>query len=119
MQFFLDDMKFRPSLIGLLAVHSSIAMNDAITLAVLGTRSKESDHRIAARYLSRACKAYRLEETGTEGLAHLSWLLVRKTLISYGDRRLDHDMMRQAAAKAQSFSDWAYMNFKGVLRDQS
>lgn len=119
MQFFLDDVQFRASLIGLLAVHSSIAMNDAITLAVLGKRSRDSDHKNAAKYLSRACSTWKVGAKGTQGVAQLSWLLDRKTLISYGDRRLDHEMMRQAASKAFGFSDWAYVNFKGVLRDQS
>lgn len=98
----------------LLAVHSSISLNDAIAVGITGKRSKSEDYRLAATELERLCKATQV--TDRKGVQHLSWLLAMKTDVAYGEKRLDKIFLLAARDKAERFQAWAYNNFKGVLR---
>jgi hypothetical protein len=109
-----DDMTAYGSSVALLAVHSSISLNDAIAVGITGTRSRSQDHLRAATELERLCKASRVSDR--RGIEHFIWLLSKKSDIAYGDRRLDEMFLRTTRDRAERFQAWAYTNFKGVLR---
>jgi hypothetical protein len=109
-----EDMSAYASSVALLAVHSSISLNDAIAVGVTGRRTKSEDHRRAAAALEELCKASKV--TDKKGVQHLSWLLATKTDVAYGERRLDKTFLLAAKDRAERFQAWAYNNFKGVLR---
>jgi hypothetical protein len=100
--------------VALLAIHSSISLNYAIAVGVIGKRSKSEDHKRAALNLENLCKANKI--TDRKGVQHLSWLLAWKTDVAYGEKRLDRIFLLAVRDKAERFQAWAYNNFKGVLR---
>jgi hypothetical protein len=114
MKLLSDDMPAYSSSVGLLAVHCSISLNDAIAVGVTGKRSKSEGHRRAAMDLERLCKANKV--TDRKGVQHLSWLLARKTDVAYGEKRLERNDLLLAKDKAERFQAWAYNIFKGALR---
>ena len=114
MELLADDMAAYSTSVALLAVHSCISLNDAITVALTGSRCKHQDHLRAADELERVCKTHRI--TDHRGVGHFRWLLSNKTDIAYGDKRLDPQRIDSAKDKAEKFSAWAYNNFRGVLR---
>ena len=77
MKLLSDDMPAYASSVGLLAIHCSISLNDAIAVGLTGKRSKSGDHSRAALDLERLCKANKVSDR--KGVQHLSWLLARKT----------------------------------------
>ena len=109
-----EDMSAYASSVALLAVHSSISLNDAIAVGVTGRRSRSEDHRRAATALEKLCNLSRV--TDRKGVQHLTWLLAWKTDIAYGEKRLDQTFLLAAKDRAERFQAWAYNNFKGVLR---
>jgi hypothetical protein len=109
-----DDISAYATSVALLAVHSSISLNDAIAVGLTGKRTKSEDHKRAATELEKLCRASKV--TDTKGVHHLSWLLARKTDIAYGEKRLDQTFLSAAKDRAERFQAWAYNNFKGVLR---
>jgi hypothetical protein len=109
-----EDMSSYASSVALLAVHSSISLNDAIAVGVTGRRTKSEDHKRATSDLEKLCRAS--EVTDRKGVHHLSWLLSRKTDIAYGEKRLDRTFLLVARDRDERFQAWAYNNFKGVLR---
>ncbi|MFI5088029.1 MAG: hypothetical protein ACHP7I_06530 [Terriglobales bacterium] len=109
-----DDMSSYWSAVGLLAVHSCISLNDAITVAVTGKPNKNQDHGKAADDLDAICGAVKVRDR--RGVGHLRWLLSRKTDIAYGSKRLDSETITSARDKAERFYAWAYNNFREVLR---
>jgi hypothetical protein len=109
-----EDMPAYGTSVALLAIHSSISLNDAIAIGVTGERSKSEDHKRAARDLEKVCTASKV--TDRKGVQHLGWLLAWKTDVAYGERRLDKTFLLAARDKAERFQAWAYNNFKGVLR---
>jgi hypothetical protein len=116
MNLLVDDLQAYGSSVGLLAVHSAISLNDAVIAGATGTRRKREDHMTAADDLQRICSNIKLADT--QGLSHLRWLLSKKTLIAYSNQRVSETDLKLAVTKARRFSDWAYRNFKEMLRDQ-
>jgi hypothetical protein len=114
MKLLADDLATYKSSVGLLAVHSAISLNDAILAGVTGKRSKGEDHGNAARELEKVCALARIKNTN--GIQHLTWLLGKKTEIAYGEHRLSDATLQLSIDKAERFSNWAYTNFKEVLR---
>ncbi len=109
-----DDVVAYGASVALLAVHSSISLNDAILVSLTGSRSKSEDHRKAVGELEKLCKVMKVNDV--KGVQHLGWLLSRKTDVAYGDERLDRVFLLAARDRAERFQAWAYNNFKGVLR---
>jgi hypothetical protein len=114
MKLLSDDLAAYASSVALLAVHSSISLNDAIAVGVTGRRSKSDDHKRAATDLERVCAVSKV--TDRKGIQHLKWLLSSKTDVAYGERRLEREFILAARDRAERFQAWAYNNFKGVLR---
>jgi hypothetical protein len=99
--------------IALLAVHSAISLNDAITAGVTGKKSKHQDHMEAAKELEGISKKHRIQNLN--GVSHFRWLLTEKTRIAYRRERLDDALIHMAVDKAEKFHSWAYNYFKEIL----
>ena len=108
-----DDMASYRTGVALLAVHSAISLNDAITAGLTGKTNKHQDHLSAASHLEALARNFRL--VNLNGVVHLRWLLHEKTRIAYGRERLDDGMVVQSINRAERFHAWAYNYFKEIL----
>jgi hypothetical protein len=106
------DVAYGPA-VGLLAVHSGIALTDAVLVAEEGSRSKEDDHAVAARALEKLCSARRLDDAGVK---HLRALLSNKTRFAYGEDELRDDEFKWAKMKMEQFFKWVYGTFPELAR---
>jgi len=117
-QQFLDGMgqlkEGKGNAAALLAVHSAISFSDAIRMHFTGQRGRGDDHSEAATALRNLCLA---RHADASGIKHLSWLLGKKTLIAYGDDRLDPTAHLCAAfLSAERFAAWVHRTFPEVTR---
>ena len=94
----------------LLAVHTAIALNDALFVQLTGRRSKASDHSKAADATEQACRARSLDHAG---IKHLRTLLAKKTLISYSDSVTAPELAVSLAVASLRFQEWALSKMKG------
>jgi hypothetical protein len=101
-----DDVENYRTGVGLLAIHSAISLNDAITVGLTGKRKTYQDHARAARELERTCSSNRISDK--KGVDHLKWLLAHKNDVAYQGEPLDDASVKMAVDKAQRFSAWAY-----------
>jgi hypothetical protein len=108
-----DDIAAYRTSIGLLAVHSAISLNDAISSGLSGSRSRHQDHSGAARDLEKISRKYGISDL--VGVGHLRWLLQEKSKIAYGPERLDDALIRLSITRAERFHAWAYNYFKEIL----
>ncbi|MFZ0708364.1 MAG: hypothetical protein WAM71_22380 [Candidatus Korobacteraceae bacterium] len=115
MKLLSDDLPAYHAAVALLAVHTAIALNDAILTALARRRLRAEAHENALAELEHVCAQVRL--ANKTGLQHLSWLLQQKTAISYSDERFGK--ADQARLHAERFVTWAYHNFREVLRVQT
>ena len=113
MQLTGDDLGAYGTSVALLAVHSSISLNDAILVAVTGRKRSAQDHMVAANELERTCDQLRVKDK--RGVQHLRWLLSQKTDVAYGTKRLDRDRIVAAKDKAEKSFSWAYNCFGEIL----
>jgi hypothetical protein len=88
----------------LLAVHSSIAYNDAVYVKLTGKRHHNEDHQAAISNTRKVCDRLRLP---VAGLSHLKRLIGYKTYISYGDQRVEDDLVEVLCLSAERFEAWA------------
>jgi hypothetical protein len=102
-----DAAKYLPS-IGLLSVHSSIALADALLVAEEGKRSSGDNHADAADKLQTLCKARGIE---AQGVRHFRDLLGMKTPFSYGDGSVPDRVFQAAKLKMDQFFKWVYGAF--------
>jgi len=104
----------------LLAIHSAVSFTDALRLG-LGDRSLPSDdHKKAADSLQKIMSTRNAGEQ--TGLGHLRYLLSKKHLVAYGDRRLEHTDYETLFTKAERFAKWAdkigsQLNIEGWRHD--
>jgi hypothetical protein len=108
----LDPGNYAPA-IGLLSVHSCIALADAVLVAVEGRWTKAEDHAEAARRLREWCGAKRLADSG---LKHFEWLLGRKNHFSYNDDIVKDEDLLLAKVKMEQFFAWAFQTFPAVAQ---
>lgn len=106
----MDAPAYAPA-IGLLSVHGSIALADALLVATEGERTKGEEHAEAARRLRAWCSAKHLPEGG---IKHFEWLLGRKTRFSYDERFVDEAELLNAKVKLDQFFAWASQTFPEV-----
>lgn len=105
--------------IGLLAVHASIALADAILASVASEDPrKRDDHAVAARALGDWCSANSLSSEGTK---HFAWLLGRKSRFSYESSRVESSDFDNAKVRMDRFFAWGFRTFPEVaqLKEQS
>ena len=89
----------------LLAIHSAVSFTDALRLG-LGDQSLASDdHKKAADSLQKMLSTRNTDEQ--TGLGHLRYLLSRKHLVAYGNRRLERTDYETLFTKAERFAKWA------------
>ena len=99
----------------LLAVHSAISLTDAVRMHFTGERGRGEDHSEAGISLRGLCRARSLD---VSGLKHLEFLLSKKTLIAYGDERLEESKhLRAAIDAAERFAAWVRRTFPEVARE--
>jgi hypothetical protein len=106
------DVAYGPA-VGLLAVHSGIALTDAVLVAEEGSRSKEEDHSAATKALEKLCAARRLDDVGVK---HLRALLSNKTRFSYGEDEVPESEFKWAKTKMEQFFKWVYGTFPELAR---
>jgi len=94
--------------IGLLSVHGSIALADAVLVAVAGDHSRADDHADSARKLRAWCSAKGIAEGG---LKHFEWLLGKKSHFSYDADPVSESDCWQAKTKMHQFFAWALRAF--------
>jgi hypothetical protein len=102
--------------IGLLAVHASIALADAVLVATEGTHAAGDDHGAAARRLRSWCSANGLP---AEGIKHFEWLLDKKTPFSYAERHVREDDLQNAKIKMEQFFVWVFRTFPLIASTES
>jgi hypothetical protein len=97
----------------LLAVHSAIALNDAVLTVLTGSPYKGQDHGQAVSHTRLRCNEAKLD---TGGIKHLANLVKRKTDIAYGNRETTFDEALKLSMDAERFETWAYrlLKKKGV-----
>jgi hypothetical protein len=91
--------------VGLLAVHSAIALADAIMVGMTGKRVTAEDHKSAPETLAKLCKKRGWDASG---IRHFRSLVSRKSDFAYGDKRIESYELEQALLHAQRFQAWAY-----------
>jgi hypothetical protein len=98
-----DDADYTSAL-ALLAVHSAISWNDAVSMKLIGSVAKSEDHMVAALVLEKQCASRRLNR---DGFKHLKNLIQQKSRVSYGDQRTTPDAALALAVNAERFERWA------------
>ena len=102
-----EDAPHRPS-VGLLTVHSAIALADALLVAEHGSRCRDEDHSVAATSLEKICSARRVDSAGVK---HFRALLARKSKFAYGEDSVRDEEYTMAKTKMEQFFKWVYATF--------
>ena len=87
------------------AVHSAIAVSDALSVFYLGERARAQDHREVLALVNRLPVAGAAEQA-----RHLSSILGWKTETEYGSSRLTARETERLVAQARRFVKWATEN---------
>lgn len=103
----LDGATYWPA-IGLLSVHASIALADAVLVATEGVHAAGDDHGAAARRLRAWCSTNGLP---ADGIKHFEWLLGKKTPFSYAEQHIREDDLQNAKLKMDQFFVWVFRTF--------
>ena len=108
------DRLYAPA-VGLLAVHSSISMTDALLIQFDTGRSKSEDHATAAQALEKLCSAKGHDKSGVK---HLRELIRNKTRFSYGEALVRDEEFKKAKLRMEQFFKWAYRTFPAVAQTE-
>ena len=104
MQLTREDRSYRNSS-ALLAIHSAVSYTDALRAGLGESKLTAEDHKMAADELQRLLSSKDLEDQ--TGFTHLRYLISKKSLVAYGNRRLDHSDYEALFTKAERFARWA------------
>ena len=88
----------------LLAIHSAVSYSDALRIGLGDQRLSADDHNQAADALQKLLPSNRL--SNQTGLGHFRYLLSKKHLVTYGDRRLERTDYEALFTKAERFAQW-------------
>jgi hypothetical protein len=89
----------------LLAIHSAVSYSDALRVGLGDQKLAADDHNKAADALQNVLPS---KTPGDQtGLAHFRYLLSKKHLVTYGDRRLEHTDYETLFTRAERFAQWA------------
>ncbi len=99
-----DEVTFASST-ALLAIHSAISYTDALRVGLGDEKLAGDNHGQAVDALRGLLNTERI--AGSEGLIHLHYLVSRKSVIAYGDRRLTETELSRLVIKAEMFAKWA------------
>lgn len=108
-----DDLSTYGGAVGVLAVHSAIALADAVQVAATGTRYRGQAHGQAIGELEQICKDHRREATG---IKHLAELLDKKHHFSYDERPVSVGELARAELKMERFFSWVNRTFPELAR---
>jgi hypothetical protein len=97
----------------LLAVHSGIALNDALLTIWCGTPTKGENHSDAVRVTKSECRTRKLDD---RGVRHLESLIRSKSAISYGDEVVTYEKAAALAETAKRFESWIFSICKELAR---
>jgi hypothetical protein len=89
----------------LLAIHAAISYSDALRAGLGDVKLGVDDHSKAADALKRVL-ALKVVDDET-GLGHLRYLLSNKSLVAYGDQRINAKDFEMLFTKAERFVAWA------------
>jgi len=98
-----DDADYTSAL-ALLAVHSAISWNDAVSVKLAGKPVKSEDHMRAAIMVEKQCVSRKLNY---DGVRHLKKLIQEKSRVSYGDQRTTAEAAFALSVSAERFEKWA------------
>lgn len=104
MQFLGGDISSYSSAVGLLAVHSAIAWNDAVQIHLTGKRVKYEDHKRAADHIRRICGTCSID---ADGVSHFEALLGSKNAFAYDETVIRDSAAQKALTHALRFETWA------------
>jgi HEPN domain-containing protein len=88
----------------LAAVHAAISAGDAITAALAGQRSAESDHQRAVDFLEAVVGS---EEEAGQHIRQIRMLLAKKNVVEYESRRTTQTEAVEGVARAERVVAWA------------
>ena len=94
---------------GLSAVHAVISAADALLAAYGGVRSAEADHRTVSRLLEET-----MGKAASAASRHIAFVIAKKNVIEYEQRRLTEKEARDIAEHAERFLRFA-SNMLGSL----
>ncbi len=94
-----------PQAAALLAIHSAISYADALRYGLGDDRLSSGSHGDAAGTLRKLCVAKGLPDL--TGIAHLEYLLSKKTPVSYGSQRIPEGQIDVMLLRAERFARWA------------
>jgi len=89
------------------AVHAVICANDAVCLALAGSRPRGRSHAEAARALERACRGTRFEADAARQARRLGDVLRIKSEAEYGGRFVSMEEAERTLRQASRFVEWA------------
>jgi hypothetical protein len=89
----------------LLAIHSAVSYSDALRVGLGDESLSNEDHRKAADALLKILPS--TDASHSTGLTHFRFLLARKHLVTYGNRRLEHTDYEALFTHAERFAGWA------------
>jgi hypothetical protein len=89
----------------LLAIHSAVSYSDALRLGLGDQKLSADDHQKAADTLHTLLASRNLEDQSA--FKHLRFLLKRKSLVTYGNQRLDSTDYEALFTNAERFALWA------------
>ncbi|WP_213803828.1 hypothetical protein [Granulicella sp. dw_53] len=89
----------------LLAIHSALSYSDALRVGLGDERLSADNHQKAADALQKLLPSNKLDDQ--TGLGHFRYMLSKKHLVAYGDRRLEHTDYETLFTKAERFAKWA------------
>jgi hypothetical protein len=92
----------------LLSIHAAIALNDAVLSGYGVGRSVEPDHQQAVTQLQSLCAK---EGLSTLGISRFRRLIQQKTIVSYAERSVRENQMRDIVLQIERFAAWVFKTF--------
>lgn len=89
----------------LLAIHCALCYSDALRTGLGGEKLSSDNHQRAVAELDKLIPSRRIPDR--TGIAHLSQLIAKKSLVAYGDKRLAPQDFLDLVTKAERFARWA------------
>jgi hypothetical protein len=99
-----EDEQFQSSS-ALLGIHAAVSYTDALRIGLGDESLVSEDHRTAAAALRKLILNKR--ESNVDGVTRFEKLVAKKSLIAYGNKRLDRNDFESVYTNAERFAKWA------------
>jgi hypothetical protein len=93
----------------LLAIHTAIALNDALMIKLTGKSFQSDNHMAAVREIRLRCNRRGLDSAGVD---QLQKLIEAKSKVSYGGKRTTFEFATVLAVACIRFEKWAYQRLE-------